>query len=292
MVQGRLLGAVGIVAVVGGIAGVRAVQQALGSPVFTVASIRANPSGGPTMSRIQPGGRYTATNTDLSALIRNAYRLQRFQLVGGPSWLGTEHFDIVAKADGDLFSSDMVSSAPRPLELALRALLADRFQLVAHQETRPLPIYALVLSRADGRLGPKLTRSTSDCAAQVAATRAGAPPPPPPARGQAPPCGAAMGRGRLLGDSLPLSILGSLLSPSLDRMIVDWTGLTGTFNLDLTWQSDQPLPGSPGADAVAADPDAPSIFTAVQEQLGLKLEATTGPVDVLVIDHVEHPSED
>jgi uncharacterized protein (TIGR03435 family) len=292
MLKSRLLGAVGIVAVVGGIAGLRAVQQAPDSPVFTVASIKPNASGAPgQLNQIFPGGRYTATNLSLLALIRVAYRLQSFQLVGAPSWLGTEHFDIVAKADGDLFPSDMASSAPRPLELALRKLLADRFQLVAHMETRQLPIYALVLSRADGRLGPKLTRSSTDCAALVEAARAGATRPPP-APGQAPPCGAAMGRGRLFEDSISLSLLPSLLAPSLDRMIVDRTGLTGAFNLDLTWQPDQPLPGSPGADAAAADPNAPSIFTALQEQLGLKLESTRGPVDVLVIDHVDHPTED
>jgi uncharacterized protein (TIGR03435 family) len=289
MLKSRVLAIAGMVAVV--VPCLRA-AQAPRPPAFTVASIKPTAAGGPTLVQLQPGGRYTATNTTLLALIRSAYRLQSFQVVGAPSWVATEHIDIVAKADGDLFPSDMVSSAPRPLELALQPLLADRFQLVVHRETRQLPIYALVVDRADGRLGPKLTRSTTDCAAMLAAASRGIPPPQAAGRGQSPPCGAATLRGRFLGDTLPLSLFDGFLAGQLDRTVVDRTGLIGEFNFDLTWQPDQPAASAPVADAAAVDPNAPSIFTAVQEQLGLKLEATTGPVDVLVIDRVEKPAPD
>jgi uncharacterized protein (TIGR03435 family) len=289
MMKSRLFGIVGFMAVV---VPCLWAAQVPATRVFTVASIKPNAAGGPALVQMQPGGRYTATNTTLLALIRTAYRLQTFQVVGAPSWAGTEHIDLVAKADGDLFPSDIVSSAPRPIEVALQPLLADRFQLVAHRETRQLPIYALVVDRADGRLGPKLTRSSTDCAAMLAAASRGIAPPQPAGPGQAPPCGAFGVRGRFLGDTLPLSLFDGFLSGQLDRTVVDRTGLTGEFNFDLTWQPDQPAAGAPGADAAAVDPNAPSIFTAVQEQLGLKLEATTGPVDVLVIDRVEKPTPD
>src|SRR5579872_4511181 len=204
MLTSRLLWAVGIV---GMFCGIAVAGQSPASPAFEVASVKPSPSvGGPTGSLIELGGRYTATNMSLLALIRTAYRLQRNQLVGTPSWVGSEHFDIVAKADRDLIPSSVTSDAPRPLELALRGLLADRFHFVAHQETRQLPIYALVVSRSDGRLGPNLEHSTTDCAAVIAAERAGASSPPT-KPGHAPPCEARAGIGRLSADTVTLSQL-------------------------------------------------------------------------------------
>jgi hypothetical protein len=176
-------------------------------PTFEVASIKPNRtgSGGPTSTQVLPGGTYVATNMPIRLLIGQSYRVSSLRLVGGPSWIASEHFDINAKANGELFPR----GDQRPLETALRALLADRFKLVVHTETRQLPIYALVLARRDGRLGPNLTRSsTTDCDAVLAAARGrgGAPPPPPPP-GEAPRCGARGFPGALWGDSLTLSFL-------------------------------------------------------------------------------------
>jgi uncharacterized protein (TIGR03435 family) len=222
-------------------------------------------------------------------LIGQAYQVQSYRLVGGPRWLSAEGFDINAKADTELFPS----SGLRPLEGALRTLLADRFKLVVHTETRQLPIYALVMARSDRRLGPNLIRSaTTDCDTVLAAARAaregrGAPPPLTP--GQAPPCGGRTGVGTLAVDSARPSQLAAYLSAYLERRVVDQTGLTGLYNASLTWTPDQ-MPQRPDPDLPPIDPNGPSIFTAVQEQLGLKLESSTGPVDVLVIDRVEHPT--
>jgi uncharacterized protein (TIGR03435 family) len=290
-----LVAIAGIV-VVGAVNALRAQAPETKPPTFEVASVKPSTTGSQTRSEINFGGRYTATNMSPLALIRTAYRLQGFQLVGAPGWLGTQHFDIVAKADGDLFPSNVVSNTPRPLDLALRGLLADRFQLVAHNETRQLPIYALVVARTDGRLGSNLIRSTTDCVAFIAAAIAaarGGHSPPAPVGDQAPPCSARSGLGRLSGNSLALAQLAGFLAPFVDRAVVDRTDLTGIFNFDLTWTPDQPSPNTVNADERAVTPsNVTSIFTAVQEQLGLKLEPTKGPVDVLVIDHVEQPTPD
>jgi uncharacterized protein (TIGR03435 family) len=214
--------------------------------------------------------------------------------MGGPSWIAAEHFDINAKADGELFPRD----GARPLDAALQALLADRFKLVVHTESRELPIYALVVARNDGRLGPNLTRSsTTDCDAMLAAARqrrGGAPPPPPPASGQPPPCGWITGNDRLVADSILLSQLAGLLSGPVERSVFDRTGLTGRFDARLMWtpfQMPQRPPNDPD-DLPPVDANGPSIFTAVEEQLGLKLESTRGLVEVLVIDRVERPTPD
>src|SRR5688572_2683941 len=144
-------------------------QQPASSPAFEVASIRANTSAETrSSSAVQPGGRYTATNVTLRQLVRSAYGVQHdSQLVGGPTWTNTERFDIVAKAEGSP-STDALRDQAR---LMLRTLLADRFTLMLHRETRELPIYALVVARADGKLGTQLHPST--VAACSARTRSG-----------------------------------------------------------------------------------------------------------------------
>jgi len=286
--------------------GSRALQagQADTSPRFDVVSIKPNTSGtNMVMMRVQAGGRFTATNVTLRNLITNAYRLQPFQLVGGPSWLASDHFDILAKAPddaGDAFSFQQTGSEPSAGQLMLRAMLADRFKLQAHTETRELPIYSLVLARADGKLGPKLTRSTTDCAALAAAAR-GRPggPPPMPAPGQPMVCGMRIGPGNISAGGTPLAQVATSLANFVGRTVVDRTGLSGNFDFELTYTPDQMPQGAAGkpadqpvlANGVGIDPNGPSIFTAIQEQLGLKLESAKGPVDVLVIDGVEHPTE-
>ena len=271
-------------------------------PTFEVASVKPNNSGdGRVFFQNQPG-RYTATNVTLRLLIRNAYQLQDFQISGGPSWIGSDHFDIVAKIDGS--AQDPFAAAqrpgPTPLQLMIRALLAERFKLTVHNETRDLPIYALVMARSDGRLGPELHRSETDCAAQMAAARGRGAPAAPPQSGAPMPCGIRIGMGNLAVGGATLSQVASSLSMFVGRVVQDRTGLTGAFDVNLTWTPDQMPQRAPGTPAdqplrvngVDIDPNGPSIFTAVQEQLGLKLDSQRGPVDILVIDRAEHPVED
>jgi uncharacterized protein (TIGR03435 family) len=272
------------------------------APAFEVASIKPNKSGdGRFGIGMQPGGRFAATGIPLRQLIAMAYGspgqpLPAFRIIGGPAWMNSDRFDIVAKAEGDI-----QPGSNSPLPLMLRALLADRFKLVVHNESRELPIYALMKARSDGKLGPQLRPTTVDCAALAAARgRDGGPPPDGPGVGPAgrPTCGMTVGPGNLAAGSQTMAQFAALLSGRVQRIVVDRTGLTGNFDLDLTWTPDQipqgppglPPPGAPPLPSI--DPNGPSIFTAVQEQLGLKLESAKGAVDVVVIDRAEHPTED
>jgi uncharacterized protein (TIGR03435 family) len=276
--------------------GLRAQSQApAANPSFEVASVKPNKSGTQqVMLGLQPGGRFTATNAPLRMLIRNAYQLQDFQLVGLPDWASSERFDIVAKAEGDVPPAPIGTTGP--IQLMVRSLLAERFKLAAHQEARELPIYALVVAKSDGKLGPQLRPAAVDCAAMMAARgRSGGGPPAPPPLAQRPVCGMRIGPGTMAGGGFPLSQLAQTLSQFVQRVVVDRTGLAGNYDLDLTWTPDQMPQGSPppGAPALSpVDPNGPSIFTALQEQLGLKLDAQRGPVDVLVIDKIDRPTPD
>ena len=267
---------------------------ATSGPTFEVASVKPNKSG-ESFVRIgnQPGGRFTATNVPLRLLIRNAYQIQDFQLIGAPDWVSSDRFDIVAKAEGEV-PPTAPGGPPGPIQFMLRALLAERFNLKMHSERRELPIYALILARSDGKLGAQLRPAAVDCAA-IQAGRRGGPPPAPPQPGERLPCGIRVGPGQLTGGSMPMSQLATLLAPFVQRVVVDRTGLTGNFDFDLTWTPDQIPQGPPPAGAPLlppVDPNGPSILTAVQEQLGLKLDSTNGPVDVLVVDRVEQPTPD
>jgi len=277
-------------------------QGSSGAPSFEVASIKPNNSGdGRVMMQNQPG-RFSATNVTLKLLIRNAYQLQDFQIAGGPAWISSDHFDIVAKID----AADAPATPPAPmlpgqgptrLQLMIRSLLADRFKLAAHTETKDQPIYALVLARSDGRLGPSLKKSETDCAALMAARGRG--PVAPPAPGTPMPCGIRIGMGNISVGGSTLAQFANSLGMFVGRIVQDRTGLTGAYDFDLTWTPDQMPqrpPGAPGdqpirANGVDIDPNGPSIFTAVQEQLGLKLDAQRGPVEMLVIDRAEKPVE-
>ena len=273
-------------------------------PQFEVASIKPNKSGdNRVMMGVQPGGRFTATNVTLRMMIRNAYQLQEFQITGGPSWIADERFDIVAKAEagdtvGDLFRAEQQGQPSRG-QLMIRALLADRFKLVVHNENKEMSIYALVVARSDGKLGPQLKASEVDCAALVGRGRGrGEPPPPgpPPGPGTPPPqCGIRIGPGNMAVGGSPMSQVANSLSMFAGRIVVDKTGLAGSYDFTLTWTPDQ-MPGvgqrPPGApEPPPIDPNGPSLFTAVQEQLGLKLDSQRGPVAVLVIDRAERPTE-
>jgi uncharacterized protein (TIGR03435 family) len=216
------------------------------------------------------------TNRSVGTLIRAAYPSPVPDLPGAPDWVSSEPYDVDARAGVDV--------PPEQMTLMLQSLLAERFNLVAHYETRDRPVYALVIARADGRPGAGLVRSTIDCDAVNAARRAGRSYDGPlPANG-APPCGWngqwATGGPTMRFGGLPLSRLSESVGQPDGRVIVDRTGLTGNFEFTLRY-SEQPAPGD----------DIPSLFTALQEQLGLKLVADRTPLQVLVIDRIERPTE-
>jgi bla regulator protein BlaR1 len=270
---------------------------------FEVASIKPNKSGdGRIMIGMQPGGRFTATNVPLRMLIRNAYQLQDSQIVGGPDWMATDRYDIVAKAEeGAVSGPPPPLGQPGPIQLMLRSLLAERFKLVVHNEDKEMPIFALVLNRPDGKLGSQLTKSDVDCAAMMGRGRGdgpgrGGPPPGPPQPGQPMPCGIRMAPGNMVVGAAPISQIASTLSQFAGRIVIDKTGLTGNYDMNLTWTPDNMPQRAHGApepliNGVPIDPNGPSIFTAVMEQLGLKLDSQKAPINVLVIERAEHPVE-
>jgi uncharacterized protein (TIGR03435 family) len=254
-------------------------------PAFEVASIKPNVSGDVRVSiQSLPGGRFTAINAPLRALIRHAYQLQDFELSGGPKRIDAERVDIVARAEGD--------PAPAQMRLMLRNLLADHFKLQLHTETRDLPFYALVLARRDGRIGPNLRRNESDCSQSAPlqdtlGITPGAGPPDPDAMcgffGPGP-GGSATFRG------VTIEVLARFLAPPVQRPVFDRTGLTGYFDADLEPTAEfGPPPPPPGVADRIDRGSLPSIFTVLQERLGLKLDAQRGPVTVFVIDRLEHP---
>ena len=269
------------------------------SPTFEVASIKPTAPGGPGGGmigiRMAPGGRFEATGVTAKLLIGQAYDVRDFQISGGPGWMTSDHYDIVAKPESSS-ASDSLSPDPRKvtddqmktfqeqMRLRLQALLADRFQLKIHRETKELPVYALVL----GKGGSKLQESKEGPAGPNDIKG------PDRARGR----GMRMGIGQLSGQMVQMPFVVQVLSQQLGRPVIDKTGLKGTYDFTLKWTPDQSQSGGPFGDlppGVKAppppDPNGPSIFTAVQEQLGLRLESQKGPVEILAIDHVEKPSE-
>jgi len=256
---------------------------------FEAASIKpSDPAAQGQSIRRQPGGRFNAVNMPARMLITFAYQLQGFQLVGGPSWLPNDRFDIVAKMEGDP-PPVLPGTGADHMMLALRSFLADRFKLKVHRETREMDIYALTMARPGGKPGPALKPASDACKQFLASVGRGAPAPggPPP-----PICGIQQTAGKIRFGDFPLSLFASSISGQLGRFVVDRTGLTGNWEFELTYTPEIRGNAPAGADAPPIDANGPSLFTAVQEQLGLKLEATKGPVDVVVIDSIEKPAID
>ena len=249
-------------------------------PTFEAAAIKRNTSGSDAASFRGQSARIAVTNNSLRNIIRNAWGLQGFQIIGGPDWINIERWDIVAKAEGNPQGPEMM--------VMVQNLLADRFKLVTHRETRELPIYALVLAKADRSFGPNLHASSTDCLKEMTAAvaRVGGPP-----RDGKVLCGMRTNNGRMEMNAVPMANLARNLSPIAGRSVVDKTGLSGGFDATLTWTPDASLGSSPEAPPQTTDAG-PSLFTAIQEQLGLKLDSQRGPVEVLVIDSVERPTED
>jgi bla regulator protein BlaR1 len=249
--------------------------QATNSPpaaptAYTVASIKPNKSSDDRfMLRPMPGGGLTATGVTLKMLMGFAYGVFAYQISGGPAWIGTERWDIEAKTD-----AVQGRLPPGQSGALLRALIEDRFQLKTRRESQEMPVYSLVITKN----GPKLKPHPVDPAnAKPSAIFGG-------------------GSGTFTDSSM--AVLAARLSEQLGRPVVDRTGLKGGYDFTLEWT---PAPGEGSAESIglppraeppsAGDSNSPSIFTALQDQLGLKLESTKGPVDILVIDHVERPSE-
>jgi len=245
------------------------------SPTFEVATVRPNRSGeARSGADQQPSGRVNFTNISLYQLVRIAYGVGREEvdrdlIVPGkryPSWIESDRWDIVANAPA--------GTDREQLRTMLRNLLIQQFKLVAQRELREVPVYALVVARADRQLGPQMRPSSADCAALAAAFKASGAPP----SVNAPLCGRTSASGRVWGTGVLLKDLLPILFLAVGRPVVDATGLTGPFDLDLKWAPD-PL----------ISPDGFSLFTAIQDQLGLRLEPRTAPMEVLVIESAERP---
>ena len=244
--------------------------HAQGPAAFEVASVKPNKSGARGWSLAPPsGGRLNARNVTLRDLIVEAYRIQEFQLAGGPGWLGSERYDVSAKADGN--------ASKRQIHDMLQTLLVDRFQLKFHRETRELPIYALSVAKSGIRMRQA---DAGEC-------------PSPPVPNQ--PCGGfrIWMRSHISGNRVSMEQIADALSQMMGRTVVDKTGLHGNFDMKLEWTPDESqVRGLEKPDAPLPNQEGPSIFTALQEQLGLKMESQKGPVEVLVIDHAERiPAE-
>jgi len=242
-------------------------------PVFEVATIRLHSSSDPLTNRFQlgRGGKFTASNCSLRVLIRWAYDVLQSQLTGAPGWVASDGWDIAAVSGG--------SAQAGEIRMMVQRLLEDRFRLRYHWETNEAPVYDLVVSKA-GKLQENLVHG--DCPSIIST----APDPPAGAFPEAP-CGALMNSpGHTQGNKLTAGELAGSLSFFLDRPVLDKTGLTGKYDIELRWTPERillqpsPLP----------DTAPPSIFTAIQEQLGLRLESGKGPIRLLVIDHMERPS--
>jgi len=259
---------------------------------FDVASVKPNRSGALNIGFDVPGARrFTVTNAPLREIIRFAHDVDDTRLVGGPDWIRSERFDIVATAERDI-PAWTPDGPPAVLLSMVRSLLADRFHLETHTDRRELPVYALVLARADRKLGPRASVSTIDCSAPAAGRGESRPPLSP---NEPPPCGMRIGPGQMLLGGVPMSRVANVLAPFAGRLVIDRTELTGTYNLQLSWTLQGRVlgPAPEGAPPLPpADPNGASLFASIQEQLGLRLEPTRAPVDVVVIDRVDRPSPD
>jgi uncharacterized protein (TIGR03435 family) len=287
--------------------------QAAAPKSFEVASIKPVAAENNGMVRIamgiQPGGRYVASGVTASILIQQAYDIKDYQISGGPSWITTDRFDIVAKAETPNLDRET-------LRQCLQSLLAERFNLKIHRESKDLPIYNLLV----GKTGHKLKLSETQPAPPSESQ------PPDPSKdakmgvgggGVAAGGGAAggvaaggapaqkgsqmrMGRGQVSAQMVPVSGIAALLAQQLSRPVIDKTDIKGSYDFNLQWTPDETQRGMgfggverPVSDApLPSDPTGPSLFTAIQDQLGLRLEASKGPVEILVIDRIEKPSGD
>ncbi|MGO9231746.1 MAG: TIGR03435 family protein [Bryobacteraceae bacterium] len=253
---------VGCVLILG--AGPAFAQTALPPPAFEVAAIRPSDPTEP-MAIHRSGYRLATSATSLEFLITWAYDIHSDRLYGKPKWLDSVRYDIVANAPEGSQAAARVPGQPTLLQQMMQTLLADRFQLAVHRETRELTAYALVVARG----GPKVHLAEA-----------------PAAMGQNP--FRMPDRGRLIGAQVSAAMLAKALASQLSRSVEDETGLKGVFDFTLEWEPDTQSTGVDAEPAPSTDVrSGASLFTALQEQLGLKLEPRKAPVEVLVIDRIE-----
>ena len=231
------------------------------------------------MSNVLSGGQFTVSNITVKRLIEDAYRIRDFQISGEPGWIRSDLFDIAAKPDGPVSYEQF----PQMLQF----LLAERFHLAIRSDTKEMPVYALVVAKS----GPKFSAAHESDPNFI--DLSGRPIPP----GGGRPRITIIRRGRLTAQGLNMTALADNLANFLGRTVLDKTGLAGMYDMKLEWKPDENqiamfgAMGVPeGFGAPPPDWDGPSLFTALEEQLGLKLDSRKGPVDIFTIEHVERPS--
>ncbi len=251
-------------------AGAAALAQTKEFEVASVKPHKADGDDGRAAIQITPGGRWRATNVPLNMLLNMAYELKPGQLIGAPNWINSERYDIDAKMDAALGPN------PKPGEMLpyVQNLLEKRFGLQFHRETKEMPVYVLVVARG----GIKMKESQ------------------PEERGPQ----IRMGRGMLACSKIDMDLFARELSRAVGRPVINETALKSSYNFELTFTPESPAgggPSGPGGDGPAPGPgpapggDGPTVFTAVQEQLGLKLDSRKAPVQMFVIDKIEKPEE-
>lgn len=259
-------------------------------PSFEVASIKPDHSGAQQIMIMFRPGTFTTKGTTVKLLITIAYGVKEFQVSGGPGWINTDRFDVDAKmSDTEVEYLNKLPSDQQSTRMGLmvQGLLADRFQLKVSHATKDLPVYALVVAKN----GPKLHEAKPGDTYPNGIRGLD---------GVAHPGMMRMGPGQLTGQALEMGALTTVLSQQLGRTILDHTGLKGQYDISLQWTPDvgegmmfggPAGPKPPGENPAPPESTGPSIYTALQEQLGLKLDSTKGPVEIVVVDRVEQPSE-
>jgi uncharacterized protein (TIGR03435 family) len=277
-------------------------QTRQSKPAFEVTSVKPYSEGNDRADfsgfLSHPGGHFHVAGVDLKMLITYAYRLRDEQIVGGPAWVSSALWEVSAKAEDSSVPATPTTfdpAVPDAMALMVQSLIEDRFHLISHREVKELSTYDLIISKG----GPKIQKAKDQAPSipgqptkEPSPTRKSGNSPPSPPRGALNMFNSPSGS-TLQGAAIPLSYLANGLAISLRRAVVDRTNLTGLYDFKLQWAQDPMMLGitaSGGANRSSA-PSGPSIFTAVQEQLGLKLESSKGPVEVLVIDSLSKPTE-
>jgi uncharacterized protein (TIGR03435 family) len=231
------------------------------SPAFEAGSVKVSSPDEQVRMRREPG-RITITNFSLRAMVRYAYDVQENQISGGPAWFDSDRWDIAAIAGREITEDER--------RLMLQTFLGDRFKMTIRHEMKEMPVYALVVAKG----GSKLTPGTAGNPERVELSVSGA------------------GLNQMRGQSVSVSTMAKLLTRPTGRIVINRTGIAGSFDYQLEWVPDPAnMPMINGAKPDGSNLNAASIFTAVQEQLGLRLEATKGPVEILVIERAEKARE-
>jgi uncharacterized protein (TIGR03435 family) len=248
------------------------------TPAIESVVLKRNTSGSQSMSAgSQPGGLQRVVNGPIATIFGNAYRSESGEVRGAPDWFNTERYDLTARIVG--------KPTPEQSRALWQAFFTERMKLEAHLETEERPIYHLVVARSDGGLGPGIRKSATDCAGRRAASERGERLPEPPAAANGmPACSSRFSAGRIMTGGQTMARVAQSISGLAGRMVVDRTGLAGDYEFTLDYSTQKPGDTNPD--------DKPNIFTALQEQLGLKLEPARGPVELVVIDYIERPVVD